>query len=295
MWDKRVYRGNTYAAQILPQSALAEIEIRKRREKALKKRKKEEERRLKMEQEKAQRVQTPEPVQGRKHIDIQTEQYLEEITDRVIEVDAFTETDPFMDRPESPVFVPPKAGVDRSTQVEEDLFDFDFEVEPILEVLVGKTLEQSMLEVLEEEEMEALKQRQKEFEQQRNAELAETQRLEQAERRRFEEKERRKDQEKKRLQREKAAKEKLASREFAKKFLRNLEENLFVNLERQGYFYDTVQREVEMDFMPWLINEVQQNLQKKENSRNLMDQLIKGTLKRLLAANQKARQQHLDV
>jgi hypothetical protein len=37
MWDKRVYRGNTYAAQILPQSALAEIEIRKRREKALKK------------------------------------------------------------------------------------------------------------------------------------------------------------------------------------------------------------------------------------------------------------------
>ena len=36
-----------------------------------------------------------------------------------------------------------KTGVDAATQVEDgELFDFDAEVEPILEVLVGKTLEQ---------------------------------------------------------------------------------------------------------------------------------------------------------
>jgi len=46
-----------------------------------------------------------------------------------------TQTDPFMDRPPSPLFLPMKTGVDRETQIlEGDLFDFDFEVEPILQV-----------------------------------------------------------------------------------------------------------------------------------------------------------------
>ena len=37
------------------------------------------------------------------------------------------------------------------------LFDFDLEVKPILEVLVGKTVEQSLLEVMEEEELASLR------------------------------------------------------------------------------------------------------------------------------------------
>lgn len=38
--------------------------------------------------------------------------------------------------------------MDVETQVDVDeLFDFDLEVEPILQVLVGKTLEHAMLEV----------------------------------------------------------------------------------------------------------------------------------------------------
>jgi hypothetical protein len=48
-----------------------------------------------------------------------------------------------MDRPPTPLFIPMKIGVDVETQIAAgDLFDFNFEVEPILEVLVGKTLEQ---------------------------------------------------------------------------------------------------------------------------------------------------------
>ena len=60
-----------------------------------------------------------------------------------------------------------------------------------MQVLVGKTLEQSMMEVMEEEELANMRAHQEHFEQIRNAELAETQRLEEAEKRRFEEKERR--------------------------------------------------------------------------------------------------------
>ena len=40
-----------------------------------------------------------------------------------------TQTDPFLDRPATPMFVPAKMGVDATTQIEAgDLFDFDFEV-----------------------------------------------------------------------------------------------------------------------------------------------------------------------
>ncbi len=67
----------------------------------------------------------------------------------------------FMDRPPTPIFVPAKVGRDQATQIESgDLFDFDAEVEPILEVLVGKTLEQSLMEVHEDLELDNIRKRQ---------------------------------------------------------------------------------------------------------------------------------------
>lgn len=68
------------------------------------------------------------------------------------------------------------------------LFDFDLEVKPMLEVLVGKTIEQSLLEVMEEEELANLRASQYAYEEIRNVELAEVQRLEEQERRHREEK-----------------------------------------------------------------------------------------------------------
>lgn len=68
------------------------------------------------------------------------------------------------------------------------LFDFDLEVKPLLEVLIGKTVEQALLEVMEEEELASLRAQQRAFEELRNAELAEAQRLEEQERRHREEK-----------------------------------------------------------------------------------------------------------
>lgn len=163
---------------------------------------------------------------GRKHIDVQTELYLEELSDRVEEADVEIQTDAFLDRPPSPLFVPAKSGVDINTQIYEgdvsattlnlcimkkvvvivimervnylkyshivlgllQLFDYDIEVKPILEVLVGKTVEQALLEVMEEEELANLRAQQRVFEELRNAELVEQQRLEEQERRHKEEK-----------------------------------------------------------------------------------------------------------
>ena len=112
---------------------------------------------------------TPEPTEGRKHIDVQTEQYLEELTDRPIEVDVDTQTDAFMDQLPAPIFIPMKTGVDVETQIYEgDLFDFDMGWSRSW-VLVGKTLEQSMMEVMEEEELANMRAHEEHFEQIRNA------------------------------------------------------------------------------------------------------------------------------
>lgn len=62
-----------------------------------------------------------------------------------------------MKKPESPRYVPKKTGIDAATQVEDyELFDFDREVTPILDVICTKTLEQASLEIEQEEEFKAM-------------------------------------------------------------------------------------------------------------------------------------------
>ena len=59
----------------------------------------------------------------------QTDSYLEQLTDVVAETEMSTQTDPFRDRPSTPLFIPAKAGLDAITQTEAGyLFDFDSDV-----------------------------------------------------------------------------------------------------------------------------------------------------------------------
>lgn len=239
MVNRRVVRGNTYAAQILPSEPIMEATKKTLR--------------------KAGPIRppgTPEPVSGRRHIVVQTDTYLEELTDEVPEMEMSTQTDSFMDRPPTPLFVPTKTGLDSATQIEPgDLFDFDFEVEPLLEVLVGKTLEQGLMEVCEEEELAAMRAHQDHFEQIRNAELVATQRMEAAEKRKVEEKERRLAQERSRVEREKVVCQKVAASTFARGYLSGIMESVFDKLYDTGFFYDPVEKEVADIFMPWLVEE----------------------------------------
>ncbi|KAI8906754.1 radial spoke protein 3-domain-containing protein [Gorgonomyces haynaldii] len=155
MYDRRIHRGNTYASPSLPlQQQPDPVEMQKQQELKRKLR-------AKQKAESRRKVITPEPVIGRKHIDVQTDLYLEELSDKVPEAIAVTQTDAFLNRAPSPMYVPQKSGLDAATQIYEgELFDFDLEVGPILEVLIGKTLEQALMEVLEEDELETLKQHQ---------------------------------------------------------------------------------------------------------------------------------------
>lgn len=123
-------------------------------------------------------IATPEPVPGRQHMVVQTEKYIEQLTDKPPQAEAGVATEFYLDRPPVPLFQPKMPSKDccKYTQILEgdpELFDFDAEVEPMLNVLCEKTLEQARLEVLEEEEFKIMKIQQKEYEEIRNAELIE--------------------------------------------------------------------------------------------------------------------------
>ena len=60
-----------------------------------------------------------ETADGRPHREVQTELYLEELTDHVEEMDVSCQTDAFLDRPPSPLFISAKTGLDVMTQVYE--------------------------------------------------------------------------------------------------------------------------------------------------------------------------------
>ncbi|CAH8608727.1 unnamed protein product [Schistosoma margrebowiei] len=270
MYDRRVIRGNTYALHVLPAHAQPDpIEIQKqieRKRNAIARRRMREELRPK----------SPLPLDGRLHQPVQTELYLEALTEQIEEADETCQTDDFLDRPPTPLYVPAKVGVDVMTQIYEgDLFDFDLEVTPILEVLIGKTIEQSLLEIAEEEELASIRAQQNAFEEIRQADLLEVARLTERERRIQEEKERRKAQYLTVIEQEKELTTKVAAQAFAKAYLADLQTHVFNNLTETGYFYDPVERDIEEGFLPWLMEQIDEELELWNDACLLLDGMIR--------------------
>ncbi len=99
-------------------------------------------------------------VKGHVGPDIDLSPYLIAKDDGIIpkQKEIVTQTDKFKDRPTTPDYVPKKTGIDNTTQVDDvrELFDFNQESEPIVNVIVSKTLDQALFEVLHEQELIAL-------------------------------------------------------------------------------------------------------------------------------------------
>ncbi|XP_028350535.2 LOW QUALITY PROTEIN: radial spoke head protein 3 homolog [Physeter macrocephalus] len=287
MYDRRVIRGSTYALQTAPLPGQPDPAETQRQQRAT---------RRALARKRAQeqlRPRTPDPVEGRKHVDVQTELYLEEIADRIIEVDVECQTDAFLDKPPTLLFIPAKTGKDVATQIlEGELFDFDLEVKPMLEVLVGKTIEQSLLEVMEEEELANLRARQRAHEELRNVELAEVQRLEERERRHREEKERRKQQQWQVVHKHNETAQKIAAQAFAQRYLADLLPSVFSSLRDGGYFYDPVERDIEIGFLPWLMNEVDKTMERSMVGRTVVDMLIREVVEKRLSLYERKEDKH---
>lgn len=156
-------------------------------------------------------------------------------------------------------FTPASSGIDSSSQIAPgELFDFDLAVEPILEVLVGRTLELGVLEVIEEIQLEKLRVRRTAFEAKRQAEQAEVFRLEAEALSREEEKVRRLRQEECMLKLSNIACKKIACADFALCMF-NIE-SVITKLSRDGFFKDPSLIHLESVTVPSLIQEAIDNV-----------------------------------
>ena len=161
MFDRRIVRGNTYAAMIVPDSTRQEIERREQLEKAYRARMLQKEREAEVEENlKVNEERDIDDEIDEEFIAQENEKVLNEYEElqNATHPPTATQAGFFVDRPPSPLFLPQEPGLHQSTQIEYDeLFDFELEVDPILDVIVGKTLEQARMEVLEEDEIKTLR------------------------------------------------------------------------------------------------------------------------------------------
>ncbi|KAF5288598.1 hypothetical protein FQA39_LY15377 [Lamprigera yunnana] len=276
MFDKRVARGSNFAHPMQTgeaESAAARAAEARRRALARRKAQKQQIRAAQL------RIGSPPPIPGRRHEPVQTELYLEEIWSNAAVTDTCTQTDLFLERPVSPFFVPDKSGIDVATQIYPgDLFDFDMEVQPILEVLVGKTIEQALIEVLEEEELAALREQQRRFLEMRASEAAEAQRLEERERRLQAEKNRRVKEFEDGLACQKEMEERIAAAVLMQGYMADLLPSVLEGLEQEGFLTDNIKKDVDESFMPWLMKEVTSELQEMVSSRDVLIDMVREIL-----------------
>lgn len=213
---------------------------------------------------------------------VDLQKYLVEEKSDVPEVNEVTQTDVFAERDDKDdVYVPKKTGIDAYTQIEEEdnLFKFDVEVEPILEILVGKTMEQALQEVEEEDELTNLRERKRVLYEQKEAEEQRIKDMETDEIKLFQAKEDRVNAEKDRVERERIVSEKVGASTLSQGMVgEHLVNKVFDRMEDAGHFKDATRLDVENKFMPWIMDMVGGELNNIENSRTLVDLAIKKAL-----------------
>ena len=229
--DPRVVRGNTYAAFVIPSSLQMEFlrmkEEEEKRKKLLKIPKKLPRVALMGRNRRDERVQKEEEEERPESPVLKPI----EIKEKVEDIPYF-----FEDRPKTPKYIPPPKGKDEETQIiDGELFDFEMEVRPILEVLVGRSVIQAQYELIEEYERDEYLNHKKNYERKREFELNKIQRIESKYVRQEEEKQRRFKQKEQRKINDIIMQKKLMSNVFSKHFLKNLKGNTFRHLKERGF------------------------------------------------------------
>jgi len=153
-------------------------------------------------------------------------------------------------------------------------------VQPILQVLLSKTMEQAKMEVEEEEEIYSIRRRRNDLDEANAAERRRVEAMEAAELARWQGKERLIQKERARVRREVVVREKVASVKFAKAMLCTAQDRVFQVLQDEGYFKDFDREMVEHDFLPWIYQNVQKKLSAEKKARDLADSLVKASLKK---------------
>jgi len=147
------------------------------------------------------------------------------------------QTDPLPPPPQPLLIWPKKTGIDVECQIEDgDLFNFDEEVQPLVHIIVSKTLEESRREVLEEEELKHIKEQQQKYKKLNELNNNRIKSIEEKERNIFAEHNRKKELKQNRIKLTKIFQQKLQSRMKAKQYISKLKSDCYNSLGQRKTF-----------------------------------------------------------
>ena len=202
----------------------------------------------------------------------------EELSDHHNMIDEETiEPDYFIDQAPLAHFIPNEKGHEKATQIfdgDNDLFDFENEVEPVLQVLVGKSIQHARIEAIEEYEAQMLKEHKISFLQRKEAELMETQRLEEARQRKNDEVDRRNLQTRTFKNNAISIDKKLTARLFAKDFFKNFKRETLKIMVDVGSLRRPVDFSVGSTYVPQLYGQIRHDMQTHGNNLANIDQMV---------------------
>lgn len=210
---------------------------------------------------------------------------------KIVEIDtAEAQTDEFLPEPPPQEYLPQKTGIDASTQVEDgELFNFNVEVEPLLDVLVNKTLEQSLMEVEEEHEIATMQNFKAEWKARQASQMSDWQDQVKEEERRWKEKEEVVRQRREKKRREKEVLLKLQALRATELYTPQLVPNA-VNDLLGVCFPDSKELAIEQLFLPNLFKQVQKEQDTVRKAAELLDEISDSRVERLVTAQSTAAQ-----
>ena len=186
-------------------------------------------------------------------------------------------------------FLPQKLGKDVGTQIlDDDLFDFDRDVQSLLTVIVGKTLEQSMLELEQEEEIENLREAKLMYSKKKNEDTKRIKSLEDREIQKKNNNDAKKDHRKQIRERRKKTQKELISRVISKTYLRDLIKNSYNDLIFRGQFRDYTSSIVKNKTNGILMSGSEKLNTAFNNMRNFIQDNLNNKLKNFENIHQKA-------
>lgn len=201
--------------------------------------------------------------------------------------DAITQTEFVIEKELPDLSMPVYTGIHKETQIyaSENLFDFDYEAEPVVQVLVTRCLEESRIEVVEEEELRVLKERQ--------VHLQKIFEKEEKERRELEHREREKDRVNKKKNDERRRRKNelidthqhMISRVYTKRFLDDTKRAAFEILENMCMFMDEDEKDIKDNFMPWLYEQTLDIAKNRYEKTKEVDCVIDNFQKEFLATH----------
>ena len=163
------------------------------------------------------------------------------------------QTDPLPEPPQPLLIWKGKTGEDKGCQIEDgDLFNFDEEVQPLVHIIVSKTLEESRREVLEEEELRHIKEQQEKYKKLNKLNINRVKAIENKEKKRFEEHNRKKDLKLNKIKLTKIFQKKLQSRMKAKQYILKLKQDCYNSLGERKVFKNKEDNYYFTDLLPEL-------------------------------------------